>query len=515
MKSTLLTHEQQLSQPTSKPKTKAKLSTTLSVLALSTMLVLPSLANANAIIKAFKVNNNFSVQAMKEADNKAKEEWAYSVGIQAFMFTVPMVMHDVQRDLRMDLKKIARIKDKCPCAPVGQWGHSSKLATSNDTMPYTPNRDTVYSGLSVFLAEEPVILVVPPIKDRYYSLQIGDAYIVNQHYIGTRATGSDGGNFALVGPNWQGKLPDGVKALRMPNNSALVALRIATYTETDEDVELIKAYQQQFDAVPLSQWGLSKEQRSYDLPKLANTSMKKGKLGYFSYAAELLKENPPVGENRTLLNTFKHIGLSDTHAFDPESLDPAIQKGLVRAVQAGIDIIKWKVKFRGTQSDNKWNVDFVGGSYGSDYFARAEGAVQGLFVHSPEEAVYFHTYSDSSNEPLIGKNTYKLHFDKGELPKTAKYGFWSITMYGDDYQLVGNDINRYSIRKSTDGLKYNDDGSLDIYIQPTPPEGNESNWLPTPKEGIFRLNYRVYLPNQEVRQWSSVEQYLPGVKKVE
>jgi len=88
-------------------------------------------------------------------------------------------------------------------------------------------------------------------------------------------------------------------------------------------------------------------------------------------------------------------------------------------------------------------------------------------------------------------------------------------MYGDDYQLVGNDINRYSIRKSTDGLKYNDDGSLDIYIQPTPPEGNESNWLPTPKEGIFRLNYRVYLPNQEVRQWSTVEQYLPGIKKVE
>lgn len=188
---------------------------------------------------------------------------------------------------------------------------------------------------------------------------------------------------------------------------------------------------------------------------------------------------------------------------------------MVRAVQSGIDIIKWKVKFRGTQSDNKWNVDFVGGSYGSDYFARAEGAVQGLFVHSPEEAVYFHTYSDSSNEPLIGKNTYELHFDKGELPSTAEYGFWSITMYGDDYQLVGNDINRYSIRKSTDGLKYNDDGSLDIYIQPTPPEGNESNWLPTPKEGIFRLNYRVYLPNQEVRQWSSVEQYLPGVKKVE
>jgi DNA sulfur modification protein DndE len=474
----------------------------------------PNIVQANQILKAFKVNNKVSVEAMKEADEKAKEEWAYSVGIQAFMFTVPMVMHDIQRDLRMDLKKIAKIKDRCPCAPVGQWGHSSNLATSNDKMPYTPNRDTVYSGLSVSLKAEPVILVVPPIEDRYYSLQIADAYLVNQHYLGTRTTSSKGGNFALVGPHWQGKLPAGVKALRMPNNSALVALRIATYSETDEDVEVIKGYQQLFDAVPLSQWGLAKAKRTYDLPKLSNTSMKKGKLGYFSYAAELLKENPPVGENRTLLTTFKHIGLSDTHTFDAKNLDPSIQRGLARAVQAGIDIVKWKVKFRGTQSENKWNVDFVGGSYGTDYLARAEGAVQGLFVHSPEEAVYFHTYSDSKNEPLIGKNTYKLHFEKGQLPTTSEFGFWSITMYGDDYQLVGNDINRYSIRKSTQGLKYNEDGSLDLYIQATPPEGNESNWLPTPKEGIFRLNFRVYLPDQSVRQWSTVEQYLPGVDEV-
>ena len=484
------------------------------MVALSAAFTLPTMANANEILKAFKVNNVLSVQAMKEADEKAKEEWAYSVGIQAFMFTVPMVMHDIQRDLRMDLKKIARIKDRCPCAPVGQWGHSSNLATSNDKMPYTPNRDTVYSGLSVFLEKEPVILVVPPIKDRYYSLQIGDAYIVNQHYIGTRATGSDGGNFALVGPNWKGKLPAGVKELRMPNNSALVALRIATYTETDADVEIIKTYQQQFDAVPLSQWGLPKEERTYELPKLADTSMKKGKLGYFIYAAELLKENPPVGNDRALLNTFKHIGLTDTQPFKPNSLDPAIQRGLARAVQAGIDIVKWKVKFRGTQSENKWNVDFVGGSYGTDYLARAEGAVQGLFVHSPEEAVYFHTYSDDENEPLLGKNNYKIHFNKDELPTSAEFGFWSITMYGDDYQLVANDMNRYSIRKSTEGLEYNEDGSLDLYIQATPPEGNESNWLPTPKEGIFRLNFRVYLPDQSVRQWSTVENYLPGIKKV-
>lgn len=140
--------------------------------------------------------------------------------------------------------------------------------------------------------------------DRYFSLQVADAYLVNPHFIGTRVTGSEGGNFVLVGPDWRGELPVGVNALPMPNNSALVSLRIATYTETNEDVELIKIDQQQFDSVPLSQWGLTKDQHSYALPKLADTTIKAGSLAYFSYAAELLKENPPVGDNRALLNTF-------------------------------------------------------------------------------------------------------------------------------------------------------------------------------------------------------------------
>jgi hypothetical protein len=48
-----------------------------------------------------------------------------------------------------------------------------------------------------------------------------------------------------------------------------------------------------------------------------------------------------------------------------------------------------------------------------------------------------------------------------------------------------------------------------------PPKGNRSNWLPSPKKGIFRLNYWVYLPDREVRQWDAVEQYFPSVIKID
>ena len=115
---------------------------------------------------------------------------------------------------------------------------------------------------------------------------------------------------------------------------------------------------------------------------------------------------------------------------------------------------------------------------------------------------------------LDGKNNYVLHFNKDEIPPTLKNGFWSITMYGADFQLVKNAINRFSIGDRTKGLTYNEDGSLDIYVQGKPPKGNESNWLPCPTSGLFRLNYRIYLPAETARTPATLSKYLPPLKKV-
>ena len=117
-----------------------------------------------------------------------------------------------------------------------------------------------------------------------------------------------------------------------------------------------------------------------------------------------------------------------------------------------------------------------------DYFDRAAGALEGLFVHDREEAEYFSTYEDGDAHLLDGENRYVVHFNKDELPPTLEHGFWSFTMYGSDFQLVKNPINRFSIGDRTKGLTANADGSLDVYIQDQPPAGHESNWLPSSAE---------------------------------
>ena len=80
------------------------------------------------------------------------------------------------------------------------------------------------------------------------------------------------------------------------------------------------------------------------------------------------------------------------------------------------------------------------------------GALEGLFVHDRVEAEYFSTYEDGDAKLLDGANRYVLHFKKDEIPPTLRNGFWSITMYGADFQLVKNPIDRFSIGDRTKGL---------------------------------------------------------------
>lgn len=171
------------------------------------------------------------------------------------------------------------------------------------------------------------------------------------------------------------------------------------------------------------------------------------------------------------------------------------------------------MKFRGTPYPSRWN-NLRPGTYGFDYLDRAAGALEGLFVHDREEAVYFSIYEDGDARLLDGANRYVLHFGKDELPPTADKGFWSITMYGSDFQLVKNPIDRFSIGDRTPGLSYNDDGSLDLHIQSAAPDDPKTNWLPSPPEGLFRLNYRIYLPEEPARDPATMAKFLPPVEKV-
>ena len=448
---------------------------------------------------------------VRRADAASEQKWAYSVGLQNYVFGLPLLILERERKIRLDSTLLEAAKKVAPAAPPNQIGHMKTLASADDVLPYTPDNDTVYSGALLELADEPVILTAPDIPDRYWSVEVADAYTNNVFYIGTRATGGKGGAHAFVGPNWKGTLPDGVVEHRMPTNTGMFAIRIGVIPEDAEDLSKVNALQTQFQLTALSNWADPAKRGRAGAPKLAARPAYSGDLAFFQTRADLLIENPPPKGHEATVILLRRGGIDVGKPFDPKTLDQPSRGGLAEAAKDGPDVLKWKVKFRGTPHATRWN-NLRPGDYGFDYFDRAAGALEGLFVHDRDEAEYFSTYEDGDGALFDGAKAYVLHFDKGQIPPTLKNGFWSITMYGANFQLVKNPINRFSIGDRTKGLAFNSDGSLDIYIQGAPPAGKESNWLPAPTSGIFRLNYRIYLPDEAAKNPETLIMYLPPVK---
>ena len=75
-----------------------------------------------------------------------------------------------------------------------------------------------------------------------------------------------------------------------------------------------------------------------------------------------------------------------------------------------------------------------------------------------------------------------------------------------------NDLKRYAIG-DRDGVKYNKDGSLDIYLQhESPAKEEESNWLPAPVKGKVGITMRLYGPKDAVLDGAWKPPYLEEVK---
>ena len=148
------------------------------------------------------------------------------------------------------------------------------------------------------------------------------------------------------------------------------------------------------------------------------------------------------------------------------------------------------------RSVNGWQINTqTMGVYGTNYLQRAVIAMGGLGANLPEDAVYPLLLSDSD----------------GKLSMAAIDAFWSLTVYDQNGHHIANPIHRYAIG-DRDDLGYNQDGSLDLHIQPeNPGTEKERNWLPSSPKGSLGMTMRLYSPRPEVidGRWAP-----PAVKRV-
>jgi hypothetical protein len=369
-----------------------------------------------------------------------------------------------------------------------------------------PNADTLYGQLWANLTVEPLVLQVPPIEgDRYYSFEFLDAYTNDYAYVGSRATGFEGGTYLIAGPDWNGKVPDGMTKIWAPTDLNWILNRILVKDKAD--ISNVNAIQDQIKAMPLSNY-LSNSATS------ANTtaSTTSGTTTNMSNASEVPINPAPQFIPTTRIKIFDEIGAAmvgnPLNPPDPslvtklagigigpgkvpsQQANDTIKAALQTGITEGEKLIAAKVANFGVKV-NGWSMNAAAGVYATDYLFRAATTQYGFGANIGQEAFYPILFTDSEDKLLSGANNYTIHFEPGQTPPVQ--AFWSITLYNNKTLFVDNPINRYNVGMFT-GLKNNTDGSVDIYIQNVNPGlERESNWLPAPQDS-FSLLMRLYVP---------------------
>ncbi len=376
---------------------------------------------------------------------------------------------------------------------INKLCNDTRLYGPKDTAVVSANNDTIYTSGMMDLRAEPMILQVPAITDRYYSFMLVDMVTDNFAYVGSRATGTEPGTYAITGPGWKGQLPKGVT--RIPSPSWLVLAIGRTGVNGEADMPALRKAQAGYKLVPLSTFvgkPAPPAAPNIEFPPFvdAKTADSATFINYLNFMMQF--QAFPAAE-QPMLDRLARIGVGPGRAFDPTAFSPEVMQAIDEGIDAGREKVRAKADNLGTQV-NGWNISPANaGEFGQDFMTRSAAAWKYIYVNSAVEAMYPTAGVDGSSKPLEGgTGRYVLTFPPGALPPVDY--FWSLTLYDAKTQVpIENAIDRYSIGDRTPGIVKGADGSLTIYIQADRPTTNAANWLPAPKAPFYVI-LRTYGP---------------------
>ena len=418
-------------------------------------------------------------------------EEAHELICEAYAFGFPLVLMDASRQVMTDVSAPDHER-----APVNQFAHGTRAVRSSHVR--FPNTDVFPSVAWLNLAREPVVLSVPDIHDRYYSMHLSDAWATVFASIGSRTSGDSTGDIAIIGPGWPGSIKRGLKTIESPTNVARLIARIESTTAKDDAV--VHELQRRIGLMPLGLWGRDYQPlRHAPMPRGLDVSLSPAERiaampgsEFFQHLNMLMIENPPAPRDGPALNRFSLIGIGPGLPFHVKD-DVALSRSIDTSAHTALARIVVDAKKPSGRSVNGWWMPDCANRDG-DYVRRAANALRDLGAAPPEDGITLRADADTHGRPLSGIDRYLLRFLDGQLPPV--HGLWSLAMYNTRDGLVQNRLGRHAIT-SRQRLTFGRDGTLTIYIQhESPGRARESNWLPAPRDH-FILSMRLYWPGPE------------------
>ena len=318
----------------------------------------------------------------------------FKAGVQAYIYGYPLVMMGVTQQVMSNEASAGTAR-----APQNQFAYGV-LATPANTDVVLPNVNVFYASAWLNLTAQPIVLHIPDVPNRYFLLEILDAWTNVDYHPGTQEATPEG-NYLIAGPNWHGTPPAGItQVFAMPTNTAWIAGRTYT-TGTEADKIEADAIQHEYKLTPLSSFT---DGQPYtpptDLPvnpaidestppvnQVANMSAGTffGTLAaMMGTSAELPLTNPPLPADAAAVANLEAIGLVPGQPFDISTLPRRTAATLELAARTAQRIVSSDATLIaiGGRPVNGWTWSTDLGQYGTNYLGRAVVANRGIGAES-------------------------------------------------------------------------------------------------------------------------------------
>jgi hypothetical protein len=425
------------------------------------------------------------------ASKRLYDEMDYQRAVQAYIWSTPLVSVATWRD---NEGKAYGVEDRSDFVVLESLKEKRGIVTANLTTPYIFNFSNLKDG--PIQIDYPAGLTAGGVLD-FWQRPLCDLGL----------TGPDrgkGGTYILIGPadDPAKYRKDGANVFQSATNNVFVGLRILdkhpTYYET-----FTKAYRM---GPAGSKMKPCRFIRGKDV-EWSGTAPRG--LDYWQKLSEIIQEEPVRPIDKGWMAMLQPLGIAKGEKFAP---DKRLQTILLKGAAMG-ELMARNLQVNPRYTEPYWpgtswykSFDFLIEQETADiaqidqrttWFYEALASSKGMVNPQPGEGqVYMTTKRDSKGDMLRADRTYRLRVP-AHVPVKQ---FWSLTLYSENtrrpYDNGGTEIHDVSLDSLMKQLKFNSDGSIDLYIGAKAPQGYEVNFMKTVGDDGWFVYFRLYAPEQ-------------------
>jgi hypothetical protein len=390
----------------------------------------------------------------------------------------------------------------------GDWNHVvywSRLPSwKNQTL--TPNPDVIYLMPFYDTRGGPVVLEIPPAEaGSTITGSIDDGWQTALEDVGPAGVDKGkGGKYLILPPGHDGRVPAGYIPMPSSTYTGYALLRSNIGSGSDEDISKAAAYGRRIKIYPLSQAASPPETKFVDAIDADFDATIPYDMRFFEALQRFVDREPWIERDKAMIDPLRTLGIEKGKPFKPDATTERQLKEAIAEAHAWLQA-KYEVAFEPYYPNARWAVpaspEAIEGlqtnyakpdAYPVD--ARGLTYTYGFFSakHLGQGQFYLMAIKDMDGKPFDGGSHYVL-----KVPANAPVSlYWSATAYDRATHALIRDQKWSSRASTTQGLKKNDDGSVDVHFGPKPPDAGESNWVPTRPDGQFEVLFRFYGPQK-------------------